>query len=274
MKDFIVKSRSLKHTKAFLLFDWMGNMAINAAGGGASVFGTKPGVADYTPTDLGVEAKKATTENLANMPEIEALLNKILPGYTDMVKEGSKSTLSLLRGEVPQDVQDQIRRNSAFQSLSSGFGGSGMSKNLTARDLGLTSLDLIGKGENSAQRWAGLTEGAVSPFSVTAKEQGDQTMKNNLYKQATEQFRNNVLAAPDPASAGLFNTIATIGGTAASLGIGSALGAMGGRGGSTQIAAPPNYNYAYSAPSYSPGFPTANETGTAPYAWPYSGWGG
>lgn len=254
------------------IFDWMANLAIDAAGGSKSVFGDKPQVADYVSTDLGTEAKKAAQVNTANMPEIEALLNRILPGYTDMVAAGSRNTQSLLRGEIPQDVQDKIRRDTAFRSLSGGFGGSGMSKALTARDLGLTSLDLMGKGENSAQRWAGLTEGAVSPFSVTAKEQADQTMKNNLYKQATEQFKYNVLAAPDPGAAGLFNTIATIGGTAASFGMGSALGAMGG-GSKPPPAQGGVANYSYPSPMYAGGTPTSNSSGTAPYNWPYSGWG-
>jgi hypothetical protein len=213
------------------IFDWMANMAIDSAGGGKSVFGDKPQVADYVPTDLGTESQKATEANVSNLPGIQALLDKILPGWSDMQKEGSKNTLSLLRGEIPQDVQDQLRRNSAYKSFTGGYGGSGMSKALTARDFGLTSLDLMGKGENSAQRWMGMSEGAVSPWTITGKEQADQTMKNNLYQQAVDQFKYNVMAAPDPASAGLFNTIATIGGTAASFGMGSAMNAQRSGGG-------------------------------------------
>lgn len=200
------------------IFDWMANMAIGAAGGGKKVFGTKPGVADYTPTDLGTEAKKAADADIANSPEIQKLLETILPGYGEMVRQGSKNTLSLLKGELPSDVQDAVTRSAAYRSLSGGFSGSGMARKLTARDFGLMSLDLMGKGENSAQRWAGITQGANAPFTVTAKEQADQTMKNNLYRQAVEQFKYNVLAAPDPAAAGLFNTIGVIGGTAASFG--------------------------------------------------------
>jgi hypothetical protein len=86
-------------------------------GGAEGVFGRKPEIAPYVKTDLGDEAKKAAATNLRNAPDIEALLNRILPGYSDMVKSGSKNTLSLLRGEVPQDVQDQIRRTAAFKSL-------------------------------------------------------------------------------------------------------------------------------------------------------------
>lgn len=251
------------------IFDWMADMAIGAAGGADKVFGTKPGVAEYTPTDLGAEANRAVGANTANMPEITALLNKILPGYTDMVAQGSKNTMSLLRGELPKDVEDKVRRNSAFKAFSGGYAGSGMSKALTARDFGRTSLDLMQVGENSAQRWAALTQGSVAPYSITAGQQADSTFKNNLYKQATEQFRYNVLAAPEPGAAGMFNTISAIGGTAASFGM---MGMGGGSRAAASATAPPaNYSYAYQAPTYASAQPTANQWGNSPYGWPSYG---
>lgn len=210
------------------IFDWMANMAIDAAGGSRKVFGEKPQTAEYVPTDLGAEAKRAAKANLANAPDTQAYLEKILPGWTEMVKRGGDNTNALLRGEIPKDVQDKIARSSAFKSFAGGFGGSGMAKGLTARDLGLTSLDLIEKGDNSAQRWMGITQGANAPFMVTARDQGAQSERNSLYKQAVEQFKYNVLAAPDSGAAGLFNTIATIGSTAASFGMGSAMNAQRG----------------------------------------------
>lgn len=237
-----------------MLFDQLANMVIGSSGGGRAVFGSKPGVAEFTPTDLGTESKRAAQENLANAPEIAALLEKILPGYSEMVKQGSANTLSLLKGEIPQDVKDAVYRSGAYKALSGGYGGSGMSKALTARDLGLTSLDLTGRGENSAQRWAGLTQSSNAPFLVTGKEQAAQTERNNLYQQAVQQFKYNVDAAPDPAAAGLFNLTSAIGSTAASFGIGSALGGMGGGGGGGNAAAArasaPAYAYAYPAPTY------------------------
>lgn len=248
------------------VFDWMANLAIDAAGGSRDVFGSKPEVAEFTPTDLGAESKKAVTANMENLPEIQAFLDKLLPGWSDMVAQGSKNTLSLLRGELPKDVQDKVRRTAAFQAFAGGYGGSGMSKALTARDFGLTSLDLMGRGENSAQRWAGLTSGQAAPFLVTGRDQAAQTERNNLYRQAVEQFKFNVAASPDPGAAGMFNTIATIGGTAASFGMGSAMNAQR-SGGAAPAAGGYSYAYAYPAPTYSYGAPTSNASGTAPYAW-------
>lgn len=210
------------------IFNAMAEWAVSEAGGKDRVFGTKPGVAEFTETDLGTEAGRAVSSNLRNMPEIQALLERILPGYGEMVAQGSKNTMSLLRGELPPDVQAAVQRSAAFKSLQGGYAGSGMSKALTARDIGRTSLDLMGEGTNAASRWAGLTQASVAPFTVTAPAQAAQTERNNLYKQATEQMKMNVLAAPDPGAAGIFNLQTAMGSMAASFGMSSALNGMGG----------------------------------------------
>ena len=271
MKDIELRHRSLCHTRQnFDIFNALAEWAVNEAGGGDKVFGTKPKVAEYTPTDLGAESKRAVESNIANMPEIQALLEKILPGYGDMIKQGSKNTLSLLKGEIPQDVQDSIKRTSAFKALSGGYGGSGMAKALTARDFGRTSMDLMHEGGNSAQRWAGISQGANAPFIVTGAQQGEMTMKNNLYKQAVDQFKFNVDAAPDPSAAGIFNLQTALGSMAASFGMGSAMGGMksGGAGGGSMSGAGVNARENYGSG------PAQNTDNLAYNPWyTNSGWG-
>lgn len=234
MKEDIAfrKSKRLGHTRQhFDIFNAMANWAVDEAGGGDKVFGTKPGTAAYTPTDLGAEANKAVKSNISNYDDILALLNRIVPGYSDQQNKASKNTLSMLRGEIPKDVQDYVQRSSAFRSLMGGYAGSPMSHAATARDLGRTSLDLMGAGNNSAQLWAGIAEGSAKPFMVTAPEQAEGTFRNNLYSQITEQNRMNVEAAPDPSAAGIFNLQTAMGAMAASWGMSSALGGMKGSGG-------------------------------------------
>lgn len=233
MKDDLAfkQSKRLGHTRQHIVFDWMANLAIDAAGGGSKVFGTKPGVAEYTPTDLGEEAGRATRANISNYDDILALLEKINPGYGERLKQGGKNTLSLLRGEIPEDVQREVQRSSAYRSIMGGFAGSGMGKALTARDLGRTSLDLMERGNNSAQLWESIAQRTSAPYMVTAPGQAEATFRNNIFRQNTEQHRLNVLAAPDPGAAGLFNTISTIGSMAASFGMSAMGGAMGGAGG-------------------------------------------
>ena len=208
MKDELAfkQSKRLGHTRQHWdIFNQLANWAVSEAGGKEKVFGTKPKVAEYVPTDLGEEAGRAVQQNIQNYPEIAKLLDSILPGYSDMLKTGSESTRSLLRGEIPEDVAGQVRRNSAFRSLMGGYGGSGMAKALTARDFGRTSLDLQERGQNSAQRWAALASGLSAPYMVSAPAAAEASFRNKQLKQGTEQFQYNVDAAPDPGAAGTFN---------------------------------------------------------------------
>lgn len=248
--DFCDGSKRLGHTRQhFNLMTALAEWAISDAGGRDAVFGTKPGVADYTPTDLGTEAGRAVKSNIANYDDITKLLERILPGYKDMVAQGSKNTQSLLRGEIPEDVQQAVKRSAAYRSISGGFAGSGMSKALTDRDFGRTSLDLMEQGQNASQRWMAATQGSASPYIVTAPAQAAQTERNNLYEQAVSQFRFNTAAAPDPGAAGQFNLQTALGSQAMSFGMGSAMQGMGG------------------------GSKAAPATATANTAYPYNWWG-
>lgn len=168
-----------------------------------------------------------------------------IPGFADILSQGGADTLSLLQeakplieGEIPDDVKSQVLRSSAFQSLMGGTAGSSMASALQARDLGLTSIDLMNKGANlltaggnSAQRWASLAQGTILPPTASmyspawfAQFQAEQ----NAAKQATKQFKYNVDAAPDPAWAGITGTAMNL--------LGAYLGAGRGGGGGNMLA--------------------------------------
>lgn len=217
------------------------------------IFGRKPQVAPYRPTQLSAEQVRAIMENISSFPEIQQLgglyeqymldsfresgfdLAPILQGGEQMVQQMENIGQQFLRGEIPQDVQDQIRRQDALTSMLSG--GPGGANALTARDLGLTSLNLINQGANlagqagnAAQRWAGLASGLImspSGMMVTPQQQAALTMQNNLYQQATQQLRNNIAAAPNPGLQALNQWVEQVGGTILSS---YATGGMGGRG--------------------------------------------
>ncbi len=225
------------------------------------VFGEKPDVAPYIPTDFGVEQQRALTEDIGAFPDITQLgdlyqqymladLNKVMPGFSDLLASGTAdaaaieaSALPLIKGEIPQDVKDQVMRSSAFQALQGGFQGSPMAGALTARDLGLTSLNLMNQGANlaqaggnAAQRWAGLAEGTMlnpSSMLITPQQQAALTMQNNLYKQQTQQLQNNLNAAPDPVAKGISDTIINL--------VGAYLGKGGGGGGTAPNYSPTQY---------------------------------
>jgi hypothetical protein len=224
------------------------------------VFGDTPDVAAYRETNLGDEQLRALRENLAAMPDISklggqyydymlGLLNRSIPGFSDILSQGGALTKKMqgiaadeLGGNIPQDVINQVQRSTAFQNLGSGLLGSSAGGANLARNLGLNSLDMIDRGMrtqagagNAAQQWATIASGLnmnPSSFFVTPSEQAGMTMQNNLYKQQTQQLRNNLNAAPNPVAKGVSDTIINL--------IGAYLGAgKGGGAGGT-------------APSYSP----------------------
>lgn len=215
------------------LFGDAGQGFVDEQGGPDKVFGTKPDVAPFVPVNLSDETRKAVEANLSNYPGISNLLDKIIPGFSDMLAQGSENTLSELRGELPQDVQDQVTRSAAFKSISGGFGGTQMAGALTARDLGLTSLNLTQLGTNSAQMWSSIAEGAFGPFTVSTGQQAGTTAANNAGIQANKQFQFNVDAAPDPGAAGVFELDRQLGEMMLSFGLGAAGGAIAGGGAGT-----------------------------------------
>jgi len=90
-------------------------------------------------------------ENGTNFSEIsDDMIDVIPPDLVDVgdsvLEAGRGSIESMLRGEIPEDVQAALEQISAERGIQSGLGLGEASRNLTARDLGRTSLDLISEG--------------------------------------------------------------------------------------------------------------------------------
>lgn len=219
---------------------------------GDDLFGKKPEVAPWKNINLTDQQKKSILGNISNFEDISKLgklytdyttqsQNQLLPGYSDILAKGAAGTSKLLdvasgflSGVLPADVQSAVQRGSAYGALQGGFAGSGMARNLTARDLGLTSLDLmqrgaqmLGQGQNTAAGWAGLAgQDILNPasFFTTPQQMFQDTFANQLQRQAYLQNKYNVAAAPDPQVAGTYGLISNRFGQ---------LSGMGGGGGST-----------------------------------------
>jgi hypothetical protein len=202
------------------------------------VFGQKPKVAKPRYVDLSAEQKKALQSDITSFPDqaklgglytsyLQGEIEKQLPGYSQILKGGAQTTQEmltaaqpLLEGQIPQDIQDQIRRTDAFQSLMSGEAGSPMARSLVARDFGLTSLQLeqqgaqlAGEAGNAAQQWskiAGQTIYNPSSMFVTPAQQAAVTSANNLLRQNYQQMKYNIAAAPDPAAKGISDTVISL----------------------------------------------------------------
>ena len=218
-----------------------------------SIFGGKPDIADYTDLNFGTEQNLALEDDLAAWGHISQLgsdfqksylseLNTAIPGFTDILAEGGTLTKQMesiagteLSGQLPKDVMEQVQRSSAFQNLLAGGGGSMANAN-TARNLGLTSLDLISQGAamsgNAAQRWgqlasasgAGAASNVMSGMLQTPQQRAAFDKDQAMIQLALQQARNNRAAAPNPALQALNQWVEQVGGTA----IGALVGAKPG----------------------------------------------
>ena len=214
----------------------------------SKVFGSKPDVPDMPRVDLPAEQQKAIGANLAALPgaekltsqantfnreQILAMLRNVVPGYDKITSATSGNIESLLAGEIPADVSAAVQNSAAARSLGKGTAGSGMGRNLVARDLGLTSLDMTQKGISAAENWLKLSDQMFSPgmLNVSSMFITPQQAYSAANEQNVQQFQRGwmseqVKAMPDPVTGGLFNL-----GTSAGMAGLSAIGGLGGLGG-------------------------------------------
>ena len=120
----------------------------------------------------GVNIGQALSESSQNAPrarEMEAdrnafnraqLLESLgiqVPGYQEAQAKRAENALALLRGELPPDVLAQVQRKAAGQAVQGGYAGSAAGRNLVARDIGRTSLDLANLGGQQFANILGTT---------------------------------------------------------------------------------------------------------------------
>jgi hypothetical protein len=84
-----------------------------------------------------------------------------MPGYKANMSAANRITNDYLAGKIPQDVVDQVVRNSAAKGFATGLMGGGIGRNIVARDLGLTSLQLQTAGANLLQQTANIANSVI-----------------------------------------------------------------------------------------------------------------
>lgn len=222
--------------------------------GAAMSSGNKPKVPAFNKTDASLEQNLALQNNMANLPqaeqlseatnfynqnELDRMLQEAIPGYHSKVAAGSANVDSFLHGELPPDVAAQIKRNTAEKALGGGYGGSGMARNLTSRDLGLTSLDLTKFGTQLAPQWMASQKALAVPKAfdpasmfLTPAERIGNTQQNNQGQFNRDLYQAQVSAAPDPFMANIGGILSKLGGAGLDYGANSWLngGDYGGRG--------------------------------------------
>lgn len=137
--------------------------------------------------DATVEASRAlgfNMENAAQFGQLADSLSKMAqqtrmdllatadPRALELSAIADENAAAMMSGRISADVQANLARTGAMKALQGGFAGGQMQRNLEARDLGLTSLDLQQRGTemydaqrrlNYDTRVAGTQ---VNPFDV------------------------------------------------------------------------------------------------------------
>ena len=221
----------------------------------SSIFGSTPKVPNYNSVSIGDSQQQALTQNQQILPSSEALatgvtnfneaqlsslLNSIMPGWSANAATTSSNIGSELSGKIPTDVAGNIQSSAAAQALTGGFGGSGLAGNLTAKDLGLTSLDLMQQGQSAEQSWTSLIDqmfapgmGSITSMFVSPQQQFQDNTQNAENQFSADWLKNQVAAQPNPVFAGLTGASLLLGKSALNFGGFSSGGGGGGGGGFT-----------------------------------------
>lgn len=171
--------------------------------------------------DAAKESKKALDYNLSNMgvytdmaarltsADTTARLNQldtINPGWRDERDQAGAVNESWMRGEVSKDVQDVIGRTAAFQSvMSGGYGNGSNTRALSARDLGMTSVDLQMKGQENSRQWQSLMGQLLPQVTSSAAVMESQGLSSKDAINTALQNASNKLAASTANSQGMLN---------------------------------------------------------------------
>jgi hypothetical protein len=205
--------------------------------GGLLSKGSKPKVPAFKPIDFAAEQKQAIQQNIGSLESstelatkttaaeqgiLEQQLRRSIPGYDQLISQAGKNIGANLRGEVSMDVQSQLQRSAAGRALGGGFGGgTGMGRNLSARDFGLTSMQIQNQGLAQAQNFIQQqrTFGMAQPFSISSMFVTPGQRIGAMQQQQTAQYNRDMTAAqvaamPDPTMAAFGSAISSAGGFA------------------------------------------------------------
>lgn len=123
-----------------------------------------------------------------------AMLDQFVPDWRQKRDAASAINDSLMRGELPKDVADQLKRSAAYASVIQG-GGAGVGRSLTARDLGTTSMELQQKGMAGAQSWTQMMAGLMPQQTTAAGVMATQGLTPQQTIEVAVQNAANQLTA-------------------------------------------------------------------------------
>lgn len=131
------------------------------------------------------------------------MLDEFVPQWRTQRDTAAAINESMMRGEIPRDVANKLQRDAAFMGLSSGgYSGGANIRSVTARDLGLTSLELQGRGMAGAERWTTMMAGLMPEQTTAAGIMATQGMTPQMALETSIQNASNQLQADMATSQG------------------------------------------------------------------------
>jgi len=153
-------------------------------------------------SNLAGAGQLAAGANRANQANLLESLRAAIPGFDNLVSSTSGQIQNQLEGKLPKDVIDLINRQSAASNVASGTQGSGFGSNLTARDLGLNSLQMVQQGIQNSNQWlANARQNLTAPqfdvsnMFISPAQQVAVTAQNNKNQWDVQWLQTQMKAA-------------------------------------------------------------------------------
>jgi hypothetical protein len=134
--------------------------------------------------------KLAGQTNTFNQSELERMLSASIPGYKNIMEQGSEVVQSQLGGQLSDSEIRSIERNINASNIGRGTGLTQFSKFDTARELGIGTLERQQSGLNNAQSWIRNSAALTTPqmFNTASMFLSPESTFQMNFQNQTQKF--------------------------------------------------------------------------------------